>query len=376
MNAPEYPISGERGASNALTNVFVALAVLAGVIAVGSVVVTAVLLHRHDYALTGLELTFLGTVLILGLCGVALCLGAIGSRRQMSKLTEHMAALEQRTAIIAEQSVARTREPPPAPAPQVDPAELRAVLREIRDILLLPQDQRVRRYQALLEAEFQRRLAAADQFVASRDFHRARQELTALTERFEMDERIREARNRLENAADEARAQDITQAAARVQDLMGLGRWDEAERLGRELADKYPAAGEPVALIERVVRERRLFEQRHRQRMLDEIQQLVRQRHWKEAADGTRRFLEMFPNDIEATPLRAQLQTLDANAEIHTRQQLEMEYKGLIQQHRYWDAVSLARRIVAEFPMSPQANALRGQMGRLEELARAQEPRT
>jgi hypothetical protein len=108
--------------------------------------------------------------------------------------------------------------------------------------------------------------------------------------------------------------------------------------------------------------------------MLEEIQQLVHQRRWREAAEGTRRFLEMFPNDIEAPPLREQLKTLDANAEIQTRQQLEAQYKELIQQHRYWDAVGLANRIIAQYPMSPQANALRGQIGRLEELARRYEP--
>jgi len=369
-------MNGDRGQSNALTNVLVALAVLSGTLAIGSIVATAILLHRNDVQLSGMEVALLGMVLIVGLCGVVLCLAAIGTRRQMDRVAELLAGLEQRTAIIAEQSVARTREPPPEPIPHMDPAELRALLREVRDILLLPQDQRVRRYQLLLEAEFQRRIAAADRFIASRDFHRAREELTALADRFEIDDRIREARNRLENAADEARAQDITQAATRIADLMGLARWDEAQHLGRELADKYPAASEPAALLERVNRERRLFEQRNRQRMLDEIQQFVHQRHWKEAADGTRRFLEMFPSDIEATPLREQLQTIDANAEIQTRQQLEQQYKELIQQHRYWDAVGLARRIVAEFPMSPQANALRGQIPRLEELSRGQEPRT
>lgn len=375
MNAPEYPISGERRHSNTLTHVFVALASVAGALAIGSVVATVILLRHNGVTLGGTELATMGVALILGLCGVVLCLLAINSRRQMTRLIEQMAALEQRTAIIAEQSVARTREQPPTAAPTVDPQELRAALREIRDVLLLPQDQRVRRYQAVLEAEVQRRIAASDRFVASRDFHRARQELTALTDRFEMDDRIREAQNRLENAADEARAQDLTQAATRIQDLMGLARWHEAEHLARELADKYPAAAEPPTMLERIAHERKLFEQRHRQRLIEEIQQCVRERHWKEAADGTRRFLEMFPTDIEATPLREQLQTLEANAEIQTRQLLELEFKELLQQHRYWDAVGLARRIVAEFPMSPQANALRGQMARLEELARGKEPR-
>jgi hypothetical protein len=375
MSSPEYPINGDRSQSNAFIYACAALGMLAGVVALGVVIATPIVLPRNGYTFSGWEIPLLATVFILGLCGMVLSLAAIGARRQMRRLAEQLGSLDQRTAIIAEQST-KVREVPPPPVPHVDPVELRSVLMEIRDILLLPQDQRVRRYQAILEAEFQRRLAAADRFIASRDFHRARDELTALTDRFEMDDRIRETRNRLERAADEARAQDIAQAATRTADLMGLAHWDEAERLGRELADKYPAASEPAALLERVARERRLFEQRHRQRMLDEIQQFVHQRRWKEAAEGTRRFLDMFPNDIEAPPLREQLQTLDANAEIQTRQQLELQYKELLQQHRYWDAVGLARRIIGEYPLSPQANALRGQIARLEEMARRPEPQT
>jgi len=374
MSSAEYQINGDRGHPNAPTYLFITLGAISAAVALGVVIVTPIVLYRHGVSFSGWEIPLLGLVLLIGICGAVLSLAAVATRRQMSRLAEQLSSLDQRTAILAEQNAVRMREQPAPPAPRIDPAELRGVLTEIRDILLLPQEQRVRRYQLLLEAEFQRRLAATDRFIASRDFHRAREELTALTDRFEMDDRIRDARNRLERAADEARAQDIAQAATRIQDLMGLARWDEAQHLARELADKYPAAGEAAALVEAVGRERRLFEQRHRQRMLDEIQQLVHQRRWREAAEGTRRFLEMFPNDIEAPPLREQLQTLDANAEIQNRQLLEQQYKELIQQHRYWDALALARRIIAEHAFSPQANALRGQVARLEELARRHEP--
>lgn len=373
MVSPEYAY-GDRTSGRGFVYLLTGLGITAAAIGVAAVVATLVVFHRTGREFLGPEIPLLAVVLVVGLCGAAVAVAGVSIRGQMRRLGEQLGSLEQRTAIIAEQSVARGREQPPEPPPQMDPAELRAFLAEIRDILLLPQDQRVRRYQALVEAEYTRRLAAADRFIASRDFHRARAELTALTQRFEIDDRIRDARNRLEQAADEARAQDIAQAATRIQDLMGLARWDEAGHLARELADKYPAAGEAAALVERVARERRLFEQRHRQRMLDETQQLVHQRRWREAAESTRRFLEMFPNDIEAPPLREQLATLDANAEIQTRQQLEAQYKELIQQQRYWEAVGLANRIISEYPISPQANALRGQIGRLEELARRHEP--
>lgn len=375
LGTPEYHDETSPHRAIFPAGTFVLLSVLIGCLALGGAIAGVVVLVLTGSASTSLAVAVIAGLVILGICGWVLLLISQRVGRQLSRLLEQVGALEQRAAILAEQTAARSREAKDAPAAAVvDPLEMRALFTDIRDILLLPQELRIRRYQAAVEAEHQRRLAAAERYIASRDFHRARDELAALAERFGVDDRLREARNRLEHAAEEARAQDISQATARAQDLMSLSRWDEAERLAAELADKYPAATEPAALRERIQRERVLFEQRNRQRMLEEIQQWVRQRRWREAAAGTRRFLELFPRDIEAPALREQLATLDANAEIQTRQQLEQQYKELLAQHRYWDALGLARRIIGEFPFSPQAKALRNQVARVEELARQLEP--
>ncbi len=47
-----------------------------------------------------------------------------------------------------------------------------------------------------------------------------------------------------------------------------------------------------------------------------------------------------------------------------------------VRRQQYWEALALARRMLTEYPLSPQANALRGQVPRLEELARRQPPPT
>jgi hypothetical protein len=108
--------------------------------------------------------------------------------------------------------------------------------------------------------------------------------------------------------------------------------------------------------------------------MHEEIQQFVHQRRWQEALRAAQQFLQTFPNGSDSDSLRSQLETLEANADIQARQALEKQIKEHLQQHRYWDAVALARRIIAEHPLSPQANALRSQLPRLEELAHQQEP--
>ena len=215
-------------------------------------------------------------------------------------------------------------------------------------------------------------MAATERFIDSHDFHRARQELASLAERFGSDSRINEMAERLEKTAQSALANNIILVSQHVENLMKQGDWDHAERIVLELADKYPTAVEPTALVERVQRERKAFALKHRQRMHDEIQQFVNQRRWQEALVANRKFIETFPAGVDTDALRAQTPTLQANAEIQARQKFEHHIKQYIEQHQYWDALAMARRIITEYPLSPQANALRSQLPRLEELARSQ----
>lgn len=67
--------------------------------------------------------------------------------------------------------------------------------------------------------------------------------------------------------------------------------------------------------------------------------------------------------------LAAELPTLNANAEIGVRQEMESEIMELATHGRYMEAVDLAKSVIAQFPESPQAAVLRAQLGRLEELA-------
>ncbi len=287
----------------------------------------------------------------------------------LRSLSEQNASIQQQVSVMAERAVAQAQSAPQASA-GLGALEMRALLSDLRETLLLPEAERQRRYERLVERELQRGLTAAERYIISRDFHRAREELAMLTERFGQDERLRTSYDRLEKAAEAARANDITHAHHRIDDLVSMGRWEEAERAARELLEKYPVSQEATALLIRVQRERKTYEQRHRQRLFDEIQQFVHQRKWQEAAAAARSFLQNFPSGPDSDALRPQLETLNANADIQARQALEQQLKDLIRQHQYWDALGLARRIISEHPLSPQANALRGQLPRLEELAR------
>lgn len=351
----------------------IALTAVIAFFALVGVVTAGVLIAAPAAAGRGTAVLAIIVQLTFGLSACGVMIVGISVLRKLTQLSEQASAIEHGTAVLAERSVAHPSEAKAAIGP-FDPTEVPRLMSEIRDILLMPEDHRRRRFEQVIEAEFTQRLSRARQCVASRDFHHAREELNILAARFGEDDRIREARGILEREAKAAQEQDIVRVRRQIQDCMGLNHWDEAEKLARELADKHPSAPDPVALIEHVCRERQIYEQKQRIRILEEIQGYVHQRRWKEAAEGARQFLVRFPVGPDADNLRTQIDTLEANAEIQIRQQLELQFKDCIQQQQYWDALALARRIVTEYPFSPQANALRGRVARLEELARTHQP--
>lgn len=355
-------------------------AIISILIAVGALTVLAlpavVVLVARQGVVTGMEILAIAALLIGVLAACGLLIIGIIIYRQIDALVEKLTAVDQQTAILAEQSMARTQAHTYAQSTTVNPVELRTLLERIHEVLLLPEQERAARYRTMVERELGRRLAVIDHLISTNEFHQAREELTALSERFGQDRRLAETAGRLEKAANAALANDVTRVTQFVKDVIAQGRWDEAERTVLELARKYPSATEPNALLERLRQEKKKFEQLNRQRMHDEIQQFVNQKRWQEAQSAARKFIETFPAGPDTDVLRNQLPTLEANAEIQSRQTLERYIKQYIQKQQYWDALALARRILNEYPLSPQANALRGQIGRLEELARRQAPQS
>lgn len=336
----------------------------------------AVVLVARQGVISGMDILALAGLLIGVLAaGGALIIG-VTLYRQTETLVEKLTAIDQQTAILAEQSMARTQAHTYAQSTTVSATELRTLLEKIYEAMLLPEQERTARFRAMVDREFGRRLATIDHLIATNEFHQAREELAALAERFGQDPRLKEVADRLEKSAEASRSSDVARVTQFVKEVVAQGRWDEAERAVLELARKYPSATEPAAMLDRVRLERRRFEQLNRQRMHDEIQQFVNQKRWQEALAATRKFIETFPAGPDTEALKSQLPTLEANAEIQARQTLERYIKQYIQKQQYWDALALARRILNEYPLSPQANALRGQIGRLEELARRQAPQT
>lgn len=359
------PLAAEDPRPSGLIEALAGLAIAAGLVTLVGLVAAVFLFSRQPDASAGLRILAVTGVLTAGLAAVGLILAAIGVIRRLNRLTEQTTSLERHIAIQAQRLAA-----PPVPGQKAD--EIRLLLSEVEEILLLPEDHRRRRFDALVDRELKASLAAAEKLANSNDFHQARERMQTFTDRFGAHPRVEAMQEQIEKQAQAAQEMDLNHARDRLKDLIAMNQWDQAELLTRELSERYSNSPEPMALFQHVCRERQIFEQGHRGRLHEEIQQLVKQRLWQEAAQAARHFIATFPTGPDTEALRAQLETLEANAEIQTRQQLESQIKEHIQRLEYWDALALARRIIADYPFSPQANALRNQLPRLEELARGQ----
>ncbi len=193
-------------------------------------------------------------------------------------------------------------------------------------------------------AEAQRRL---DEYARSFPDERAG------VERFQ--EQIEQARAVAEDG-------DYQQAASRMRDFMGMAAWERAEEAAQELLARHPRSGRVKDLVDSLHQDRSRFEQQQRQQQLGQIEELIIRKEWRSAFRQAGELITRFPGSPEAQGLRAKMDTLRDNAEIEIRKDLEEQLKELMRTHRYIEALALAQDLIAKYPNSPQAKALKDQL--------------
>ena len=277
-------------------------------------------------------------------------------------------------------------DPSPGQAVRGDPAsvasatdglamsEVMSLLVEIRDNTLLDEAQRRGKLEELASQEIQHLGRQIRQALADGQFQSARTALGQLQQRFpNASDAAAGLQAELDAATAASEDRDVAEATRQVEELMSISGWERAEQLSRQLLDDHPGSDAARALHERVRREHTLFVDEQRGRMFAEVQRYTSRRRWKDALDAAHAFLERFPDSVEAESLRQQMPTLEGNAEIQQRQDLEAQIKDLIRKHRFSEAVELARTVIQTYPNSPQADVLRNQMARLERRAADEE---
>ncbi len=248
---------------------------------------------------------------------------------------------------------------PTEPLNQHHVKEMLALIREIRDLTVLPPAERsatadrVRVEQHRRAAEVIIDALNLRQVGKARELLRSAQATYGPTPTFEkIAEKIQEADARNESL-------DYTRTRRLVEESIAEGNWAMAEQYARPLHRDHPDSP----------RCRRLWDDARRTRLRAHVQESANNHHWDEAVAAAEEFIERFPDHIDSEALRDQLGTLKANAEIQHRKRYENKFKELMSAKHYAEALRMARLIIDQFPGSPQALALENQVPILQRRA-------
>lgn len=320
---------------------------------------------------TEAQVATIAYLLIGGLTVAAACAGLaeiLRALRDNTRLLTRIDAAAGREAELREQAMA-------GQSPGITTAQGEAIqrlLEEIRDNVLLTDEERHARRLEQLAIERRQRTTQVEQALGAGLFHRARTLVQEMQQRLGNDEATRQLADRVERTASEAEARDVAMAAKQCEDLMGLTSWEQAVRIAQDLVGRHPQSDRARALLDRVTRERERHEQQHRTRLFNEVQRSVSERQWRRALVAARELMAAYPGTPEAQTIVAQKDTLETNAQIEHRKELETRYKEYCETRRYAEALALARQVISEYPNSPQAQVMRAQIAHLEKQVKGQ----
>jgi outer membrane protein assembly factor BamD (BamD/ComL family) len=247
--------------------------------------------------------------------------------------------------------------------------EVVQLLQELRDLSILPEDERRKKAEELADKELDKVQARIRFYIAEGDFAKAEEAATQVAERRPQDARALELAEIVEVSRRQHEIGEVAGITQEVHDLISMSAWSQARQKVQELQERFPDNSDARQLMIRIEREYRTSQDEQQRRLYAEVQRFVSRKRWEEAKAAAHAFVERFAGSDDAEAVRLQIPTLELNAEIEVRQRLETEIMELAKHGRYIDATALAKRVIAQYPDSPQADALRQQISRLEELA-------
>jgi len=273
---------------------------------------------------------------------------------------------------LAERRLQEREAPPRAAEPSATAAgsrEMVRVLREIEENTLLADTDKARKRARLAEARRQQMQTEIRQLIEATKWPEARARIEDFRAEYPESDEVMELRKRLEAAIKEHQELDVQTTSEQIRSYMSLGLWEKARQAARQLGEKYPGHAE-ARKMENVVRlEEEVSKKEDRLRLYREIEHLVARKHYRDAKRTAQMLLERYAESAEAASLRGQMDELVRNADIEARREMENQIPEFIKQNRHGEAYEAARALVAQYPDSPQAAALKPQLDALRERA-------
>jgi len=254
--------------------------------------------------------------------------------------------------------------------------ELRAMqtlLEELRDMSLLPDEQRQKRWQELQQKRRDVAIQSARELIHSRRWSDAQRTIAEIENLWPGDAATAAVRNELEAGQTTTENEAFALAESQIRSEMSVAHWEEALTLARKLAGDFPANGRAAQLLNLIEKEKGIYTETTVGRLYDEIRRDVERRIWRRALMHARQLLESFPDHPRSELLRKQIHTMQDNAEIEERQERETRIGELIRTRRFREAVELSEDLLRSYPASPQAEAIQKLLPRVLELAAQEE---
>jgi hypothetical protein len=357
---------------------FKAFAIFAGVMVVSGMVLLTVSLVKmfktgakeeivaHWSMGVGLSLILLAMAsVILSLVSMARTI------REVEKTKDRFSALP----LLPLKTGAEPREPAAGDLEQLQMQMTQAVrlLQDINENTLLDEAGRRKKYEFLAHQERKRIYNDIDRLVQDREWAQAKALLEGLMQKYPGNPEVQGYADHVDELRKQTFNEELAQVRKTINDLVAISAWDKAIRNSEILLEKHPDMAAAKELQLHVRAERNRFREEHIKKMAADIQRLIVKKRWNDAHGIAKQLMDRYPDSIEAEAIRGQINTLETNAEIEKRQDLEEQIKDLVRRRNFIQALELARFVIENYPTSPQASALRVQIEKLEELSKQQE---
>lgn len=239
-------------------------------------------------------------------------------------------------------------------------------LHEVRDILLLSEEQRAAMRRQQEQAKREQTLASIHTALDQGMWDLATLRMADLPAN---DPARVEIQNRIATLREEARKKAIGATREQLHHLMAIANWSRAEEMTAELAAQFPDDAEVRELAATVKRERDAFAREQIARLLAELKTASDNKNWRRAVLLADELVSRYPNEPAIQRLQADVPTLHENADAQERREEETLFKELLLGQRYDEALQVAQRVMNRFPGSPTAVELEKLLPKVRQLA-------
>ncbi len=292
--------------------------------------------------------------------------------RQTERMVDELQSLQ---AALARPVVPTAAPPHAAPLAEADEtsrallARMAETLDDLREVVLLSDEQRQARRNQLERAQTQSLLEEVDQSIKDGHWSRASELLRMLQQGQGDDPAVRQIARRLAEARAATQRHTFSLVSREVENLMATADWDAALEKIRKFHQDFADCAEGKVLLERVEHERRLFGEQTVRQWYEQFKDESERKNWRRALGLAQKLLEKFSDHTKCEKVRAQLPLVQQNAEIEERQEQEQAIQLLIRTRRFDEAIEQAELLIRRFPLSPQAQTLDAMLPRLREMA-------